>query len=477
MKQFKPVIITAAVLIVIAAVAFAAVKLIPAADNGEEGKIDGALSEGMIKIIDRSSRDVESVEITTDSGEVFAIDYVKDDMGNLVGKMRGADELLKYNKDDMTTLSGYVGLLTALEEVGEGKDSDYGFDTPRRTLDINFKGGNNVRLLIGDDTPLGTGVYVKRADRATIYTVGGMTMSILMKTKQDYRDFSLFAKISSSESITRAELDRPGKSPLVVVRKPDADEKLDDETQEALRAKYEITSPVQCDASPDTVGSAFLDKIIAVSALELAEDYPKDLKQYGLDNPAKLKFSTSDGDNVSLLIGERAPSGGRYVMPEGVPSVVITESDIDFLGISHTDIMMKLIWFYNSSDVSRIDYTVGGKNHTLTLSVKDNSLVGVYDGKTLEGNNASNLYLRTVRFTAAGEAPSGAKYSAPEIRAVITLKNGGKTTLELCRMNERQYAARIDGKEAQFYVGVDEVRELSEAFELLSKGEDIPNMF
>ncbi len=476
MKQFKPVIITAVVLVIIAAAAFAAVKLIPAADDGGDVNGDGILSEGSIRIIDRSSQDVESVEITTDSGEVFVIDYAPDSTGSRVGSMRGADKLLKYNEDEMTTLSGYVGLLTAVDEVGEGNDADYGFDTPKRILDITFKGGEKKRLLIGDETPLGTGIYVKLADKGTIYTIGGMTMSVLMKTKQDYRDFTLFDKISSSDDITRAELLRAGKETLAVVRKADADETLADSTQESLRAKYEITSPIKCDASPDTVGSAFLDKIIAISALELAEDYPKNLKQYGLENPAKIKFSAHDGQEVTLLVGDRAPSGGRYVMREGVPSVVITENDIDFLNISHVDIMTKLIFFYNSSEVKSIDYALGGKNHTLALSIKDNSLTGVLDGKTLEGKNATNLFLRTVRFTAAGEAV-GARNEQTEVRITITLKNGKKKTLELCRMNERQYSAKIDGKKAQFIVGVDEVHELTEAFELLSKGENIPDMF
>ncbi len=478
MKQFKPVLISLAVLIVVAAAAFAVIKLFPQINDEIGAPINNNVSSSLNKIVDRSSKDVASVEITTDTGESFAIDYGEDSIGAQTATMRDADPLLAYNESDMTTLSGFVGLLVALEEVGTGEDSMFGFDKPQRTIKVNFKGGDPVTLLIGSETPLGTGVYIRRTDRDTVYTVGGSTTDILMMTKSDYRDVKLFDTVSSVDLLTSVTVSRTGKADITVVRKEDAGKVPEDQAEAALHTDYKLTSPVKRDANPDTINSMLFDKVIAIKGESLVEDYPKDLAKYGLDNPVGLKFTTSEDVSVSLLIGDKTPTGGRYVMPEGVPTVIATESDIDLTNLSHADIIMQLIWFYNSEDIDTVTYSLpGGENHTMKLEIKDNKLIGTYDGKTMENKNATNLFLRTVRFTIAGEFAPGMQKGESVIKVLMKLSSGATTTFELFTVNERQYAASVDGKAPEYIVGVGEVRELLESFDILARGEDIPDMF
>ena len=483
MKQFKRVIITAIVLVVVAAAAFATIKLLPE-DNSIENyqpTNPSDVSSGLNKIVDRSSKDVASVEVTADDGETFTIEYGEDSIGAQTAVMKNADPSLRYSESDMTTLSGFVGLLVALEEVGElksGEEALYGFDNPQRIIKVNFKGGDPVTLIIGKATPLGTdGVYLRRADRNIVYTVGGSTTQILLMKMSDYRDYTLFDPIASADLLSKVTLSRPGKEDIVVVRKADADEAPADETEAMLKSSYELISPVQRDANVDNINSALLDKVIAIKGVSVVEDYPKDIAKYGLNNPTKLKFETTTGQSVSLLIGARTPEGGRYVMPEGAPTVIATESDIDLDNLNYADIIMQLLWFYNSEDISSIDYELPGENHRMTLEVTDNSIVGKFDGAEMQNKNATNLFLRTVRFTIGGEYTSDMKVGERAIRATITLRTGKKTTLELFPINERQYAASVDGAAPRYYVGVDEVSELLESFEIIKKGEDIPDMF
>lgn len=470
--------ICAAVLVVVAAVAFAVVRLFPTINENTGTPEVPGVSAPLCMIIDRSAKDVASVEITADTGESFAIDYGEDNVGAQTAAMRNADPLLKYNESGMTALSDFVGRLAALEEVGTGEDAAFGFDKPQRTIKVSFTSGDPVTLLIGSETPLGTGVYIRRTDRDTVYTIGDNTTDILMMTKADYRDVSLFDTVSSADLLTSVTVSRRGKADITVVRKAEADEVPADETQAMIRADYALTSPVSRDANPDTINSALLDKVVAIKGKSLVEDYPQDLAKYGLDNPVGLRFTTSTGVGVSLLIGDKTPAGGRYVMPEGVPTVIATEADIDLTDLSHADITMKLLWFYNSGDIDTVTYELpGGETHTMKLEVKDNSVIGVYDGKQMANKNATNLFLRTVRFTIAGEFTPDMKAGARAIKATIKLKSGAKTTFELFEINERQYAASVNGKPPEYYVGINEVRELLESFEILSRGEDIPDMF
>ncbi len=479
MKQFKPVIITAIVFVIIAVAAFATIKLLPDSNNNGNDIVLPDVSVNSVKIIDRAAEDIKSIEITTNSGESFAIDYSTSSIGIKTATMRDANELLRYSESDMTTLSSYIGHLSAIEEIGEDDGRSFGFGKPARKINVTFTDGEKIGLLLGSRTPLGEGVYIRRIDSKTVYTIGTSTADALMKTKSDYRDITLFNAISSTDLLTSVTVSKAGALPITVVRKPEADEEKDTSDVEAmLVADYAITSPISHDTDPNTVGPKLLDKIIAIKAERLVEDNPNDLDKYGLKNPVKLRFTTSDGTDVSLLIGDKTPSGGRYVMPEGIPTVIETEKDCDLEGLSYADIASPLIWYYKSDAVSDITYELAdGESHTLSLKTSNETLAGVYDGKTLTGSNATNLFLRTIRFSVAEEAMAGMKYGNRAVKATIVLKSGSTTTLELFEVNERRYAAVVDGKAAEFFVAVEEVRELLECFDLLSRGEDIPDMF
>ncbi len=478
MKQLKPLIITAIALVVLAVAVFGLYKLFPAISDEPGSSSPSHSTSNLSKIVDRSSSEVKSVEISTDEGENFAIDYSKGSDGMQTAALRGGDPKLTYNMADLLTLSGYVSLLVPVEEIPEGgEDSLFGFDAPRRTIKVTFTDGEKITLIIGNDTPLGSGVYIKRSDRKNVYTVGRTTADVLMATLSDYRSFILFSPPETSDMLQTVSLERPGKKTIALTRKKDAGTN-DENVAAKITSDYLITSPVTSDASTDTLYSSFLDRIIEIRAQSIVEDHPKDLKKYGLDNPSRLRFTTTDGMEVSILIGDRASSGGRYVMNEGIPSVLVTEADIGFMSISHSDIIMRLVWFHNSSDISRIDYELpGGEKHSFKLRLTPDALEGSYDGKDLGADNATNLYLRTVRFTLQGEFQDGTKYGESAVKITATLKNGRTSTLELAKMNERQFAAIIDGRKPEFFVGIDEVNELLEAFEIIKKGEKIPDMF
>ncbi len=474
MKQLKPVIITAVVMVALLGVIFGLVKLFPATDPGVGDPQSGGATSSLLKIVDRSSSDVRSVEITADTGESFAIDFNE-------GKatLRNADPNLTYVEEDLSTLSGFVALLVALEEVPDGgEDALFGFDAPQRVIKVTFAGGEPITLIIGDETPLGTGVYIKRADRPNVYTIGGSTMEILMKLPFDYRDYLLFSGVSTSEMIENLVFERPGRDTITLVHKSDSElESLEGEAAQ-IASSFRMTSPVVSDTAYDKVTTEFLDKVIKIKGAALVEDYPKDLAQYGLDKPARLRFETTLGTKVSLLIGSKAPSGGRYVMPEGTPSVIVTEEDMTFLDISHADIMTQLIWFKNSIEVSEITYDLpDGERHTLKLSSDGKSLKGYYDGRELSSENASNLFLLSVRFTLAGEYTSDMTYAESVCKMTMRTTDGKTTTLDLRKINDRRYAAIIDGAAPRFFVSVNEVTELLDAFGILKSDGDIPDMF
>lgn len=472
MKKFKPVIICAVVLLVFGIGAFSVMKLTPEKDPlGDDYELTDNYSFDAELLTTRNSRDVELVEFEIPNGESFAIAFRVDEYKTQIGTMLDTNPRFKYDQTKMLELCGYMGSLSSLATVGEGEDSEFGLDSPQRIVTISYIDGEKATILVGDPLPVGTGVYVRREDDSTIYTVGESTTKLLMQDKNAYRDLTLFNLIQNPDLINYVSIIGGGEE-LCVIRKEKP------EIIGQVRIDYELTSPIKADANPGTIYERFLDKICDIAPDKIVEDEPKDLGKYGLSNPTRLKFTTLEEESVSLLIGGKSENGGRYIMLEGVPSVIQTTKELDFLSADYIDLMSKLIWYHDINKVSEISYTLSdGKTHTLSLSSNGADLTGKYDGREISEQNARMMFVCSVQFTADGKYTSDMKYN-PKAAVSMRLKftDGKTTTLALYEINERQYAASVDGEKPFCYVAVGELNSLLEGFELLHEGKDLPNM-
>ncbi len=472
MKQFKPALICIAVLVVLSLVAVLVMNL-PEPTKPDDDKTL-PITES-VRIISFDSGKISSIEISDENGD-FAIDYKKEEVG-MSAVMRGADPRLVYDEFEMTSLPLFLCELSALEEIDASDALLFGFDSPRRKIKINLTDGESATLLIGDDLPVTEGVYVKKEGADEIYTVGKTTKERLLVERHAFLNYALFPRIEKVEEITEVEYTPYGKSPIKLSLRSEEDIQRDTERM-GVQVKYELTSPVKALASPDTLESKLLEKIIAIEGARIVEESPKDLGKYGLDRADKLSFKTILGVSASILIGKDSETGGSFVMPENVPVVIETMSPIGLSGLKVSDITLKLLFFFNSTEVDSFDYVLAdGSRHTLKLELEEHLVRGSLDGKKLEGRNAANLFQRTIRFSLAGEIEGEKSFSSPEITVTANLKNGKRETLKLYKINERQYAAEVSGKKADFYVPVAEVRDLKDAFEIIARGEEIPNMF
>jgi len=426
----------------------------------------------MLMIIQKSATSVKKVEVKADSGEKFSIEYSLDDTGNTVATLHGGDKNLAYDQKALTDLTGYVGFLAAIQEIPNAKDKEFGFDKPQREIHVSYTDGEEITMLLGKDAPSGDGIYLKRADTGIVYLIGGSSEEMLMKTLNDYRVFTLFGPYNETTKIRKVTIEREGQDKLIVEAKS-GDVSTSEETSVA---QYEIKSPAQADVSNQALESLLLTPLIAIESETLVEDNPKDLAKYGLDHPIRVEFDDFEGKTIAFLIGGTAESGGNYVMLDGANSVVLTKEPIPFVNVDYTDLMLKLIFLHNMDTVSSVQYQMAdGKVNTFIIN-STSPASATFNGKEMSADNISNLFLLTVRFTLQGKLDSSMKYGAPKLTISMKLKDGSTTTMQLCEINDRHYAAIIDGT-ARYYVNVNQVNELLTAFETVKNGGIIPAMF
>src|ERR1700674_4015895 len=115
-------------------------------------------------------------------------------------------ESLPADQDAAGSLVGTFASLNA-DTVVEAKAADlapYGLTHPTLDVQIVKKDGKTDNLLIGDETPTGSGSYAKLANDARVFTIGSFVKTSIDKTPNDLRDKRLLT--FDSDKLTRVEL-------------------------------------------------------------------------------------------------------------------------------------------------------------------------------------------------------------------------------------------------------------------------------
>lgn len=116
---------------------------------------------------------------------------------------------------DQDSAGSLVSALSSLnsDKLVEEKASDlssYGLNSPSEQVVITKKDGHTQKLLLGDDTPTGSGVYAKLENDPRVFTIPTYVRSNLDKTAKDLRDKRLLT--FNSDKLTRVEVQAKAQS-------------------------------------------------------------------------------------------------------------------------------------------------------------------------------------------------------------------------------------------------------------------------
>jgi Domain of unknown function (DUF4340) len=94
------------------------------------------------------------------------------------------------DQDAVSMLSGSLATLNADRLIDDhpANLNEFGLTTPADEVDMTLKGGKTTKLLIGSDTPAGTGTYAKLDSDPKVYTIPSYAKAGFDKTVNDLRD-------------------------------------------------------------------------------------------------------------------------------------------------------------------------------------------------------------------------------------------------------------------------------------------------
>jgi len=174
---------------------------------------------------------------------------------------------------DTTVLS--VNLTSILESTIDRKILDtltalepFGLDSPRAEVTLTGKGAAPQQLLIGDENPTGTSVYVKYPDKPDIFTTNKSLMTFVQKKSFDFRDKKIMHIVAAD--VRRIEIISKTKGKTTLEKTGDV---------------WNIVSPVTVRADNNEVQS-LLNRLQNTKAKSFENEKPINLAKYGLSLPS-----------------------------------------------------------------------------------------------------------------------------------------------------------------------------------------------
>lgn len=222
---------------------------------------------------------------------------------------------------DASTVQAFLKSLLGLRATDFPSESpenlaEYGLDAPRLTLRVFLAGDEKpIEVLVGKDKEDNKDVYLKVAERPTVYTVGSWGYRDLDKGANDFRDKTVLA--FANDEVGSIELRHGDGETFALKRGEDG----------AWKVEGESATPVA--ATVDR----FVGDLVALKGYEIAADAPGDLGAYGLASPL-LTITVRDKQakeiGTALFGAYEADSAKQYAAMRAGQQTVLRVRDYTF---------------------------------------------------------------------------------------------------------------------------------------------------
>jgi Domain of unknown function (DUF4340) len=326
-----------------------------------------------------------------------------------------------------------------VQEVAADKPSsldEFGLSSPR--VEVKFKiPHNEYRLIIGSETPVGSGTYVKTgADDKVLIVDKNSLLPFLDRSENDFRDKQILAL---DEDRIHAVIFSSGSSSFEVDRK------------DGRWVGKDMPDYVQLDQDRiRLIIKAFLN--LKIDNFEA--DNPMNLAAYGLDKPNAAIEIFEDDNSIRVLFGNKKENGDYYIkLDSELPVYSVSEYVFVQIPENINEIRVRKVVNIDPTKVTGVEIKEGGKYLSIsqigdkwTVINNGNAQVSEKRIKDLL-NEIGNLEVESfVDDNPRDLAPYG--LDRPEIQITVTGPGDEKVTLLFGREEDKKVYAKIWGQDS-----------------------------
>lgn len=339
---------------------------------------------------------------------------------------------------DQDAVSGVVTNLSSVnaDAVVEDNASDlkqYGLADPTLDITVKRKDGKTDEVLIGDDTPTGSGAYAKLAGSPKVVTIASFVKTSLDKKPEDLRDKRLLT--FDQDKITRVDLQAKG--PAVEFGKD-------------AQGEWQILKPKPLRADSSAVNGV-VDKL---------RDAKMDLTATGDANKsfagaAKVATATvADASGNHTLEVRKDKDKNYFAKSSDVEGAYKIASDVgDALDKGLDDFRNKKLFDFGFSDPSKVEVpgAVYDKSGDKWMS----------GGKAMDNASVQNLIDKLRDLTATKFVETGA--GSPVFTATVTSNSGKRVEKVTIRKQGDNYFAQRENEPSIYQLDAKAVEDLQAA--------------
>lgn len=289
------------------------------------------------------------------------------------------------------------------DRVVEDKATDlkqFGLDSPAIEFDITKKDGKTQKLLIGDDTPGGSGVYARLDGDPRVFTIASYTKSNFDKTSKDLRDKRLLA--FEQDKLSRIELQ---------AKKQDIEFGRSKDEWQILKPKPMRADGLQVEELVRKLKDAKMD--LSVSE----EDAKKAAAAFASGTPvATVKITDPSGTHEMQI---RKKGEDYYAKSSGTEGVYKVAADLG-TGVDKSvdDFRNKKLFDFGFSDPNKIEMHDGTK----TYSFQKSGEKWMSNGKEMDSTSVQSFLDKLRDLSATKFADTG--FGTPTIDITVTSNDG-----------------------------------------------------
>ncbi|HEY1676136.1 MAG TPA: DUF4340 domain-containing protein [Candidatus Sulfotelmatobacter sp.] len=351
----------------------------------------------------------------------------------------------KQYSADSANVSSTLSSLSSLnsERVIDDKATDlkpYGLDPPAVEVDVTEKDNKSQKLLLGDDTPAGSGVYAKLAGDPRLFTIASFNKSSIAKTLNEFRDKRLLQV--NVDQVSRIELLRKNQT-VEFGRTKDAWQILQPKPMRADGFQVNQLMQKLTNAKMDVTGST---------------DDKEAAKAFSSGAPVATAKLTDSSGTQTLQI--RKDKDSYYAKSSAVDGVYKVNADLaQAVDKDVDDFRNKKLFDLGFADPDKIEIHSGARTGVLTKNGND----WFENGKKMDSDSVQSL-VSNLNFIACDKfVDSG--FGNPTIEATVS-PGGGKNpeTVSFAKTSDG-YIAKRDNDTSLYHVQASSVDAVQKAFD------------
>ncbi|MBO5358317.1 MAG: DUF4340 domain-containing protein [Clostridia bacterium] len=432
----------------------AVVKLIP-----EKEDDDGTTSQiPEITVLAMKEAEMKKLTVKNKNGSFVMNNKVtKDDDGydECVWSLEGydMDVISDYALYDIATS---FTSLSALREITTKTAEECGLSSPVAEVGITKSDDSVINILVGAKSPDGSGVYLKRGDKDTIYLITGAIDETLSFTVLDLAntnaidaltlpsgndEYLVDGKVASFDSLTVS-----GKNfskPVVI--KPNTDKATSE------LHNFIITSPTRRMAENVDKAIAPFNSGVTVSGAYSIDCKTATLNKLGLNKP-DLEITAKFGKNSYTFKFKKQDDGNYAVWYTGCKMIKMVAADsLEVLSYSTNNFYSTWVHLQSIDDLSGFIVKSEGKEYKFDISVKvnedtRNDYTIKHNGKKLTAENFQDFYRYCISLNASDfETEKITTDSEYEITFVYSDAKRAPTKIKFYRSSATKYLFSVNG--------------------------------